>query len=61
MMPGSWSIPFAFTGITLKKTRREELEGYTTGQIRELFREKQEKEVKKDRIRYILEQEKEDK
>jgi hypothetical protein len=59
MMPGSWSIPFAFTGITLKKTRREELEEMTTGQIRDLFREKQAKEIKADRIRYILESEKE--
>jgi hypothetical protein len=31
----------------------------TTGQIRDLFREKQAKEIKADRIRYILESEKE--
>ena len=41
------------------KTRREELEEYTDGQIRELYNEKKAKELTKYRINYILEAEKE--
>jgi hypothetical protein len=62
IMPGSWCTPFtlmSFPVVVPKKTRREELEGYTTGQIRELFMELQVKEIKKDQINYILEAEKE--
>jgi hypothetical protein len=70
MMPGKTMYPFNFTfaspfpsiikGIALApKTRREELEEMTDGQIREIFREKQAKEIKKDHINYILESEKE--
>jgi hypothetical protein len=67
MMPGKAFYPFVsmpfpsfVKGMALTpKTRREELEEMTDGQIREIFRKKQAKEIKKDHINYILESEKE--
>jgi hypothetical protein len=66
MMPGKAMYPFVpypFPTFTLSpvKTRREELEAMTDGEIRELKNAAANKELKKERINYILESEKGDK
>jgi hypothetical protein len=64
MMPGTVMFPFSamqFPTFTLSKTRREVLEEMHYDQIEGIFKMKQREEIKADRIRYILEQEKGDK
>jgi hypothetical protein len=58
--PHNWiAIPFpTHTVIPPKKTRREELEEYTEGQVREVYEKARAKDKKKYQINYILEAEK---
>jgi hypothetical protein len=48
-------VKLSYPNFVVKEpTRREELEGYTNGQIHELYKAHEAKEVRTERIEYIL-------